>query len=50
VAAVSDHRKQALKQTFARPSVRRSLAVAVAVVVGTMLNFINQGGCLGQWE
>lgn len=32
---------QALRRTFAWPSVRRSLAVAL--VIGTLLNAINQG-------
>ena len=34
-------RKNALARTFAGPSVRRSLAVAV--LIGTLLNAINQG-------
>ena len=34
-------RKEALRRTFSGPSLRRSLAVAV--VVGTALNLINQG-------
>ncbi len=34
-------RKDALRRTFALPSVRRSLAVAA--LVGTLLNAINQG-------
>ena len=38
------HRKEALKLTFAWPSVRRALTVAV--LVGTALNFINQGDVL----
>lgn len=33
--------KEAFRRTFAAPSVRRSLAVAV--IVGTALNAINQG-------
>jgi hypothetical protein len=33
--------RDALRRTFAGPSVRRSLAVAV--VIGTVLNAINQG-------
>ena len=33
--------RNALRRTFAGPSVRRSLAVAV--IVGTTLNLINQG-------
>jgi hypothetical protein len=42
-------RRDALQRTFAWPSVRRSLAVAV--VVGTVLNGINQGPEIltGQW-
>ena len=34
-------RREALQRTFSWPSVRRSLAVAV--VIGTVLNAINQG-------
>jgi hypothetical protein len=34
-------RRQALGRTFARPSVRRSLTVAL--IIGTLLNAINQG-------
>jgi hypothetical protein len=34
-------RKESLSRTFAWPSVRRSLVVAV--VIGTVLNAINQG-------
>ena len=34
-------RREALARTFAWPAVRRSLAVAV--VIGTVLNAINQG-------
>jgi hypothetical protein len=37
-------RKEALKRTFTWPSVRRSLAVAA--LVGTALNMINQGDFL----
>jgi hypothetical protein len=37
---MSSHR-EALRRTFAWPSVRRSLAVAA--VIGTVLNLINQG-------
>lgn len=37
-------RTQALRLTFSRSSVRRSLAVAASV--GTVLNFINQGDAL----
>ena len=36
--------RQALRQTFSGASVRRSLAVAV--VIGTILNAINQGDAL----
>ena len=36
--------KDALRQTFSRQSVRRSLTVAV--VVGTILNTINQGNTI----
>lgn len=41
--------RSALRRTFAWPSVRRSLAVAV--IVGTALNAINQGPEIlaGQW-
>jgi hypothetical protein len=35
---------QALRRTFSAPSLRRS--IAVAVVVGTILNGINQGDAL----
>ena len=34
-------RRDALRRTFAWPSVRRSLAVAL--IIGTVLNAINQG-------
>ena len=34
-------RREALRKTFAGPSVRRSLTVAI--VIGTVLNAINQG-------
>lgn len=37
-------RKNALKRTFSWPAVKRSLIVAL--VVGTILNVINQGGAL----
>ena len=37
-------RRQALRRTFAGPTIRRSLAVAL--VVGTALNLINQGDAL----
>ena len=42
-------RREALRRTFAGPSVRRSLMVAL--VVGTVLNGINQGAELfsGHW-
>lgn len=33
--------REALRRTFAGPSVRRSLTVAV--IIGTVLNLINQG-------
>jgi hypothetical protein len=36
--------KEALARTFSGPSVRRS--IAVAVIVGTLLNAINQGDAL----
>jgi hypothetical protein len=41
--------RNALRRTFARPVVRRSLAVAL--VIGTILNGINQGAEIfsGQW-
>jgi hypothetical protein len=35
------HAKEALRRTFSLPAVRRSLVVAV--LVGTILNLINQG-------
>ncbi len=37
-------RKEALKRTFCWPVVKRSLIVAI--LVGTILNAINQGGAL----
>jgi hypothetical protein len=42
-------RHNALMRTFAGPSVRRSLAVAL--IIGTVLNAINQGPEIltGQW-
>jgi hypothetical protein len=42
-------RREALGRTFAGPSVRRSLAVAL--VIGSVLNAINQGAEIasGQW-
>jgi hypothetical protein len=41
--------RRALRRTFAGPAVRRSLAVAV--IIGTVLNAINQGPEIfsGQW-
>ena len=41
--------KDALERTFAGPSVRRSLLVAL--IIGTILNLINQGPEIlsGQW-
>jgi hypothetical protein len=42
-------RREALRRTFAGPSVRRSLTVAL--VIGSLLNAINQGPEMlsGQW-
>ncbi len=37
-------RKYALKRTFSWPAVKRSLVVAI--IIGTILNVINQGGAL----
>jgi hypothetical protein len=37
-------RKEALRATFAGPAVRRSLIVAL--VIGTILNLINQGDAI----
>ncbi len=37
-------RKEALRRTFSWPAVKRSLTVAI--VVGTVLNAINQSGAL----